>query len=1007
MKDDMYAQSTEDSFLRKDGDYRLFSFFQPYDGIFKLDVWCRYRTSGDAGRCDFEIDGKCIAREARMKSLPYGVYGWHHIGVTTLTKGLHNLKQIGRTKNKQAGVFVKTFLITEDSELVRSGKAERILKEGQQLGTNRTNNISNEDRALHNKKMALEKRKIESKNRKDMDDLKRMGFVEDLPFGKASECKCRNGVPLGGIGAGKIEIDPGGVITGVTINNNQDVIIYRTPGSFFALSLQYGDKKIAKVLAKEKIAHNFPCVEEVEFEGIFPQVHCHYKDSDIPLEIRLHAFSPIIPYDVDNSSLPVVFFDFYLKNVSPEDMTATIAFSWENLLGTGGTMAAYGQDINSQGPNVMNTWNPGFTWSNRSGNSQHVKFGNPLEGMLFMAKSDHGNLNSYGTYAIATPKNNLEFSYQESWISSGNGQDFWKYFSRNGKLPNKKSRTHALEGERYLSGAIAKTIKLEKGEHGTISFILGWHMPHNLGEKGDNGVYYAKRFENAWQVANYACIHKDYLRKGTLELLNLFKKSNLPFWLYRKILNDLFPLVTCSWLTYDGKFSINEAPSGMMGCLGTMDQRLSSNSIYTVLFPELDKKEMALFRKCQGEDGAMPHELGYGFFDDKPRGYQWPDISSSFILQTYRYFIYTADEEYLKISYPHIKKALQWQASLDKDGDGIPDLCPGVGTTYDNYKWHGANAFVTSLWLATLRVGEKISIYLEDYDFAKICRNRFKIAQKNMVKKLWVDKSKAGRYFLNYNDSATKKIDESCCVSQLAGQWFADLMDLGNLVPEDFIKMALKTIYKLNINLKGNSMTDLIKPNGECAYSETAFLQYAETYFGCLAIHRGLINEGLKVFEKIDCAVKEKRCDWNVPLNMTSGELSGLPYYMTNPASFFLLYALSGFVPDMVQKRLVLRPRLLPGKKALHLPLLSTCFWGWLDYEEGKKVTYKVKLLKNNMNKDIWFDKVELSVPVGCRPKRVNINGRTFDEWKMEENRIIINRKFIMKKDIAFFVDIF
>src|SRR5947207_5753085 len=69
--------------------------------------------------------------------------------------------------------------------------------------------------------------------------------------GAAPEAPARpsGGVPLGGIGTGKVELLPDGTLGNLTLNNNWERPIAELPGSFFAVRATAGEKTTARVLA--------------------------------------------------------------------------------------------------------------------------------------------------------------------------------------------------------------------------------------------------------------------------------------------------------------------------------------------------------------------------------------------------------------------------------------------------------------------------------------------------------------------------------------------------------------------------------------------------------------------------------------------------------------------------------------------------------------------------------------------------------------------------------------
>ncbi len=54
----------------------------------------------------------------------------------------------------------------------------------------------------------------------------------------------------------------------------------------------------------------------VEFDGRYPIGQVTYRDADCPVTVRLEAFSPFIPLNVDDSSLPATVMSFRVTNTS-------------------------------------------------------------------------------------------------------------------------------------------------------------------------------------------------------------------------------------------------------------------------------------------------------------------------------------------------------------------------------------------------------------------------------------------------------------------------------------------------------------------------------------------------------------------------------------------------------------------------------------------------------------------------------------------------------------------
>ena len=76
-------------------------------------------------------------------------------------------------------------------------------------------------------------------------------------------------------------------------------------------------------------ATGFP---DLSFCGEYPVATVEYKNSALPVEVTLEAFSPFIPLNTDDSSFPATVFRFTVKNTSSDLVEATLAGWLENVV---------------------------------------------------------------------------------------------------------------------------------------------------------------------------------------------------------------------------------------------------------------------------------------------------------------------------------------------------------------------------------------------------------------------------------------------------------------------------------------------------------------------------------------------------------------------------------------------------------------------------------------------------------------------------------------------------
>ncbi|MGO9476849.1 MAG: GH116 family glycosyl-hydrolase [Limisphaerales bacterium] len=139
------------------------------------------------------------------------------------------------------------------------------------------------------------------------------------------------GMPVGGIGAGQLYLGGDGRLWHWDIFNQPgkrptDDKHYRnplTPASPLTqkFSLTVGDQ--TRTLDRAGFA-------DVSFRGEYPIGIVEYADAGLPVAVKLEAFSPFIPLNTDDSSLPATILQFTLRNTSDAPVEATLSGELEN-----------------------------------------------------------------------------------------------------------------------------------------------------------------------------------------------------------------------------------------------------------------------------------------------------------------------------------------------------------------------------------------------------------------------------------------------------------------------------------------------------------------------------------------------------------------------------------------------------------------------------------------------------------------------------------------------------
>lgn len=148
------------------------------------------------------------------------------------------------------------------------------------------------------------------------------------------------GMPIGGIGCGQLYLGGDGrlwywdVATVVTTTDYAGRIWagphYEHPmkpdpavAQGFAIRVEGAGGPVVRMLDKT----GFP---SVGFRGEYPIGRVSYRDPAVPIEVDLEAFSPFIPLDVDDSSIPATIFSFTVKNSGSTELKVALGGWLEN-----------------------------------------------------------------------------------------------------------------------------------------------------------------------------------------------------------------------------------------------------------------------------------------------------------------------------------------------------------------------------------------------------------------------------------------------------------------------------------------------------------------------------------------------------------------------------------------------------------------------------------------------------------------------------------------------------
>jgi non-lysosomal glucosylceramidase len=376
------------------------------------------------------------------------------------------------------------------------------------------------------------------------------------------------------------------------------------------------------------------------------------------------------------------------------------------------------------------------------------------------------------------------------------------------------------------------------GEKKIIPMAIAWDFPvveFGQGRQWNRRYtdFYGTNGNNAWAIA------RDGLRNATAwsDAIDAWqapyvKDESKPLWYRGMLFNELYTLTDGG--TFWGRpvgTDKNSAPTfAELECFdyayyATLDVRFYASLPLLKFWPDIDKQVLREFAdtvprewpekgqwvwksQLQGEPvlhlrkkkGAVPHDLGVPegdpFISVNEPGWQdtndWKDLNSKFILMVYRDYVLTGrnDTAFLRHTWPAVQEAITYLRQFDHGG-GIPENGGYPDQTYDSWVVRGVSAYCGSLWLAALRASEEMGRALGENAASAQYHELFLKAQKNYVSKLW-----NGDYFRYDTESESQG---SIQADQLAGQWYANMTGLGDLVPHEMQVAAAKKVFAFNV----------------------------------------------------------------------------------------------------------------------------------------------------------------------------------------------------------------
>jgi non-lysosomal glucosylceramidase len=760
-------------------------------------------------------------------------------------------------------------------------------------------------------------------------------------------------MPHGGIGAGSVAIGGRGDLREWQIFNacNSSCIV---PGSFFAVRVDHGGEPIGRVLQMDALAPvtsapvetgvrptaNLPPIQDIKFVGEYPIAELSYEDDALPIEVSLATFSPFVPMAEKDSGLPVIVFDFTIRNPLARPVGVAVLASCQNAVGYDGRGIITGptDDV--------------AQFDGYGGNVNAVVNGKGFLGVAMTAPDMDPAARQFGSMALLTTAAGA--TARASWT---NPSVLWQDFIARGAFETEGRSTPTAKGH-TANCAVVAPMTLKPGETKTVSFVLAWHFPNRYADYDANlakyriGNMYSNWFDNAQEAAEYAVANLPRLTAQTSLFRDTFYDSNLPYWLLDCISSQISTLrsPTVMWIE-DGTFAAFEG-----GCCCPMNCTHVWNYEQTLakLFPALERNMRNTdFGVQQDPSGFIHHRTVLPLSLPRASG-PFVDGHLGCIMKMYREYLQSADDRWLKEKWPRVKLAMDWaMQTYDPDANGVIE-----GEQWNTYDCavYGPNTFIGTWWLGALRSAERMATVCGDEESAQRYRERYDTGRAAMDRDLW-----NGEYYIQLYDEqkyAKTQYGTGCLADQVIGQWFAHVTGLGDILPREHVRSALRAIvdhnfvwdfndfaytqrvfaYGADMGLLCSSWPRGGRPAEPILYRDEVWTG-VEYQVAAHLIYEGMIDEAWQIVKaarnRYDGVARPpfKRNPWD---EIECGE-----HYARAMSSWALLLAAQGYMYDGPNGIIAFDPRWSPDRFRSFFTTAEG--WGVFDQKRGK-ATHTVSL---------------------------------------------------------------
>jgi len=644
--------------------------------------------------------------------------------------------------------------------------------------------------------------------------------------------------PLGGIGAGMVCLEGTGCLSHVSVRNKPE--LNNEPQAFAAITIK-GENNVARVIegpvpgwkifGKQEAGnglggttYGLPRFHNAKFKARFPFGYVKLSDDDLPIDASITGWSPFIPGDEDNSSLPVGALEYTFENTSSQAVEAMFSFNTVNFM-------------RISIPSEWGSHAPG----------DYIK--SIHNGFILHQEGIPEKPQYSGDFAIFVESGET-VQIDHCWFRGG----WWDPLTMAWKNLEEMNPNETPVQEGHAPGAsLYVPFQLDPGQSKTIRLQFAWYAPHSDLSRGSipkdaepccepgeecpttYSPWYSSEFSSINDVVKFWSSMYDELKEKSTIFRDAFYSTDLPPEVIEAVAANLTILKSPTVLRqHNGKLWCWEGCHEELGCChGSCTHVWNYAQAICHLFPKLERSlRETEFKVSQNEEGHQTFRTNMPISPTYHDFHAASDGQLGGIMKVYRDWRESGDTDWLESLWPSINQSMYYCIETwDPKHKGV--LEEPHHNTYDIEFW-GPDGMCSSFYLGALQAMVLMGTQFEDDIslYKELLEKGVRFMEDSLYNGEYFNQIvrttgletpdpvtvAEGQWNVNYSpeplqllkaDGPKYQYGNGCISDGVLGFWLARACGMDDLVDPDKILNNLVSIYKYNLK---HDLSDHVNP---------------------------------------------------------------------------------------------------------------------------------------------------------------------------------------------------